>query len=262
MIRREFLIDLIGLVAAFILFVSTVNVGSAQPNQTTLTVAAGAGLKATMEAIQQVYSQTQPNVKIIYIFAASGALRQQIEQGAPVDVFISASSKFMDELQSKGLLLNETRRNLLTNQVALIVPQNMTGIYSFQDLTKNTVKKIAIGEPRVAPVGKSAEEVLTYFNLFEQLKTQIIYAKDALQIVNYVATGNVDAGIVHDTTAKQSNQVKIVAIAPPESHEPLVYPVAVIKDSKNVTDAREFVNFLSGSQAKSIFEQHGYQLAR
>jgi molybdate transport system substrate-binding protein len=225
---------------------------------TTLTISSGAGLRDVMLAIQQAYRKPAPNVKINYNFAASGVLRQQIEQGAPMDVALLASQVDMDALESQNLLLNDTRNNLLKSQIALIVPRQSSGITTFQDLAKSTIQRIVIGEPRTVPIGRFAQDVFTYFGITQKVQPKLIYAKSALEIISYVASGNVDAGITHDTSASQSSEVKIVAIAPEKSHSPVVYPVAVLRSSRNPDPARDFVQFLSTPTARSIFQKYGY----
>jgi molybdate transport system substrate-binding protein len=229
-----------------------------QPNTVTLTVSAGAGLKPVLEDIQKAYKQQQPNINITYNFAASGVLQRQIEQGANIDVFIAASSKNMNELQQKGLLLLGTRKNLIKSRIALITAKNTTGISSFQDLTKPTVKRIAIGEPRSVPLGVYAEEIFKYLGITEQVKPKLVYTRSALEIVNFVESGNVDVGIVHDTTVTASEKVKVVAIAPPTSHSPVIYPVAILNNSKNQAAAKSFVQFLFSQQVRPLYKNHGY----
>lgn len=221
-----------------------------------LTISAAASLKEAMAEIKQLYTQQQ-SVTITYNFGASGSLQQQIEQGAPVDIFISAAATQMDALQEKKLIITDTRKNLLSNQVALIAPKNSQLVSNFKDLTSNRVQKIALGEPKSVPAGKYAQEVLTFFNIFNQIKPKIVFAKDVRQVLAYVETGNVDAGIVYITDAKVSD-VKIVVIAPENSHSPIVYPVAVIKDSKNIDAAKDFVKFLSGKSANDIYRKYGF----
>jgi molybdate transport system substrate-binding protein len=232
----------------------------AQPPATTLTISSGAGLRDVMLAVKQAYSQRAPNITINYNFAASGVLRRQIEQGAPIDAALMAAQTDMDALQSQHLLLDGTRKNLLKSDVALIVPRSSSSITKFQDLTKSSVKRIAIGEPRTVPIGKSAQEVFHYFGIAQQIQPKLVYAKSALEIISYVASGNVDAGITHDTTASQSPQVKIAAIAPDKSHTPVIYPVAVLKNSKNPTSAKAFVQFLFSREARSVFQHYGYKV--
>lgn len=177
----------------------------------TLTVSAAASLKNAMEQVQPLYNQQKSNVKLTYNFGSSGALQRQIEQGAGADVFVSAATKQMDALEKKGLLLEGTRKNLLRNQLVLIVPQNSTGVTDFKDLTKPTVKKIALGEPKSVPAGEYAQQVLTNLKIFDQVKSKAVYAKDVRQALNYVETGNTDAAIVYLSDAKSSSKVKIVA---------------------------------------------------
>jgi len=221
-----------------------------------LTISAAASLKDAIAEIQQLYTQQQP-VTITNNFGASGSLQQQIAQGAPVDIFISAATAQMDALQQQGLIITATRKNILSNQVVLIAPKDSIFISNFKDLTSARVPKIALGEPKSVPAGKYAQEVLTFYNIFTQITPKIIYAKDVRQVLTYVETGNVDAGIVYLTDAKVSD-VKIVAIAPASSHSPVVYPVAVIKASKNINAAKKFVQFLSTKPASDVFKKYGF----
>ncbi|MBH8574611.1 molybdate ABC transporter substrate-binding protein [Nostocaceae cyanobacterium CENA369] len=224
----------------------------------TLTISAAASLKDAMEAIKPLYAKENSNVKLTYNFGSSGALQQQIEQGAGVDIFISAATKQVDALQKKGLLLDGTRKDLLKNQIVLIAPQNSTVVADFKDLTKPSVKKIALGEPKSVPAGQYAQQVLTSSKIFGQIKSKAVYAKDVRQALNYVESGNADAGIVYLSDAKSTPKVKIVATAPENTHSPVVYPIAILKSTKNVDAAKNFVQFLSGNQAKTVFEKQGF----
>lgn len=224
-----------------------------------LTVSAAVSLQNVLEEVKQDYAKLQPKVKIIYNFGASGALQQQIEQGADVDIFISAAAKQMDALQSKNLLLSGTRKNLLGNQVVLIVPNNTQGISSFTDLQSDRITKIALGEPNSVPAGKYAQEILSYLNILEATKKKLVFAKDVHQVLSYVETENVDAGIVYITDAKQSKLVRIIATAAAKSHSPVIYPIAVIQSSKNVDRARSFTDFLLSKQASNIYQEYGFK---
>lgn len=223
-----------------------------------LTVSAAASLKESLEEIQTLYTKDKPRVSLIYNFGASGALQQQIEQGAPVDIFISASPQQMDALQKKDLLMSETRKNLLKNQLVLVAPNSSALVSNFKDLASNRVKKIALGEPQTVPVGKYAQEVLNFFQIADRLEEKVIFAKDVRQVLTYVERGDVDAGIVYKTDALQSTKVKIVAVAPETSHAPIIYPAAVIKGSKNLPKAKEYVEFLASSRAASVFQKYGF----
>lgn len=223
-----------------------------------LIVSAAASLKDSLEEIKPIYLKKQANLNLTYNFGSSGSLQQQIKQGAPVDVFMSAAKKQMDALQDKGLLSDGTRKNLLKNQMVLIVPKNNTTIKSFQDLATDKSKKIAMGEPQSVPAGQYAQELLTSLGLLNKVTDKVVYAKDVRQVLSYVATGNVDAGFVYLTDAKTSNKVKIVATASPNTHSPIIYLIAVIKDSKNLNEAKNYVEFLSSERAKTIFKKYGF----
>jgi molybdate transport system substrate-binding protein len=228
--------------------------------QVTLTVSAAASMQDAIKAAGQFYQQEHQNTDVSYNFASSGTLQQQIEQGAPVDVFVSADQKQMNALQAQSLLLEGTRKALLKNQVVLIAPKNTNAadISNFEDLTNSKVERFSIGNPQFVPAGRYGKEVLNSLHLYQELKPKTVFAQDVRQVLSYVETGNVDAGIVYATDASISNQVIVVATAPQDSHSPIIYPVAVIKDSKTPEAAREFVQFLSSDKASAIFEKYDF----
>lgn len=253
--RRGF----IGLSLLAFLAACGTNTTKSQGSQTvTITVSAAASLQNALEEIEQVYRKETPNVTIIYNFASSGSLQQQIEQGAPVDIFISAAPKQMNALQKKELLLTNTRHDILKNEVVLIVPKDATNIADFKDLTSARVKKVALGDPESVPVGQYSKEVLTSLKLSDKIKPKLVFAKDVRQVLSYVETGNVDAGIVYKTDAKLSDKIKVIATALPAYHSPIIYPVAVLKNSKNPDLAKKLVQFLSSDTAKKVFEKYGF----
>ncbi len=264
--RRRFLTFIFLGIAAFILLAAVpnfINTSSVQAQSSTnLLVSAAASLKDSLEEIKSVYQKKNQNFNINYNFGASGTLQQQIENGAGVDVFISAGKKQMDALQSKGLLLNNTRRNFLTNRLVLIVPSNSSNITTFQQLTSPKVQRIAIGEPRSVPVGQYTEEVLKKLGIFEQIKSKFVLANNVRQVLAAVESGNADAGVVYITDANTSKRVKVVETAPENLHSPIIYLVAILKDSKNIPAAKEYVEFLLDKQARAIFEKYGFGIAK
>jgi molybdate transport system substrate-binding protein len=260
MIRRSSRFALPLLLAMVLLGVGVA--GGAPQGKTDLTVSAAISLKDALDEVKQLYTSANPGVSISTNYGASGSLEIQIEQGAPVDVFLSAAPKQMDALDGKGLLLEGTRRDLLRNEIVLIVPNDSSlGISSFPDLTHADVKKVALGEPTVVPAGQYAKEVLTNLGIYDAVNSKAVLAKDVRQVLTYVETGNVDAGIVYATDAQSSSKVKVVARAPEKSHSPVIYPVAAIKASKNPDAARAFTNFLSGAQARAVFQKYGFAAA-
>ncbi|MHC1685398.1 MAG: molybdate ABC transporter substrate-binding protein [Clostridiaceae bacterium] len=225
----------------------------------TLTISAAASLKDSMEEIKKIYIGENTNVTINYNFGGSGALQQQIEQGAESDLFISAATKQMDALKDKGLLIDDTRVNLLGNSVVLVVKSDYSGSLDFKDVDSKA-NKVGLGEPKSVPVGQYAEEIFTSLNTLDKVKGKAVYGKDVKEVLSWVETGNVDAGIVYATDAKASGKVKVAATASNELYKtPVVYPAAVVKASKNVDDAKAFLNFLSGTKAKEVFEKYGFE---
>ncbi len=259
--NRRIIIFISWLVTAFILIlgIKTINplITTAQ-NNPKLLVSAAASLQYSLEEIKQAYQQTNPNITLNYNFGASGTLQQQIENGAPADVFISAAKKQMDALQQKNLIIPETRRNLLKNSLVLIVPKNAPAISSFRDLTAANIKRIAVGEPRSVPAGQYAEEVFKNLGILDKIRSKLVYGNNVRNVLAAVESGNADAGVVYATDAKQSNQVKVAVTAPANLHSPIVYPVAVLKNSRNATAAKGYVQFLASDRSFKIFQKYGF----
>ena len=224
----------------------------------TLTVSIAASLQNAMVELAPAFERSHPGVKLVFNFGASGTLAQQIERGAPADVFVSAAPKPMDALAGKGLILIETRRDLLRNQVVLIAPRDSGGPTSFRGLTSPNVKLIALGDPGSVPAGDYGRQTLEALDLWAVVQSKLVLGKDVRQVLTYVETANADAGIVYATDAHESPKVRIVEIAPEGTHTPVVYPVAVVKDSHNPTAARELVSFLAGRDAAGVFARHGF----
>ncbi len=229
---------------------------------TNLLVSAAASLQDALEEIQPLFQQTQPNLKINYNFGASGALQQQIEQGAPADVFFSAATKQMNALQEKNLILPATRRNFLTNRLVLIEPINSRlKINNFRQLTNTNVKRIAVGEFRSVPVGQYSEELLRNLKILAQVRAKLVFGNNVRNVLAAVESGNADAGIVYATDAKLSNKVRLVATASENLHSPIVYPIAVISSSKNPDSAKKYIQFLNDKPAISVFKKYGFGIA-
>lgn len=225
-----------------------------------LTVSAAASMQDVLEEIKIFYNRKYPQSKTIFNFGSSGSLQHQIEQGAPVDLFISAAPQQMDNLAQRGLLLAETRQDLVKNQMVLVVPKNSESINNFASLTEQSVEQIALGEPNSVPAGQYARQILTNLNIIDAVEVKAVYGKDVRQVLSYVATGNTDAGIVYRTDAVNSDRVDVVATASETTHSPIVYPMAVVKDSNNTLAAKQMLEFLTTPQAQAIFKRHGFTL--
>ncbi|MBN1689672.1 MAG: molybdate ABC transporter substrate-binding protein [Dehalococcoidia bacterium] len=226
-------------------------------------VSAGAGLADAINEINVLYQQERPDVTVITNFAAAGTLQQQIENGAPADVFISPSLKHMDMLQAKHLIIENTRRELLRNKVVLIVPEDSTlGITGFKDLAGDMVKKVVIGDPGSVPIGMYAQEIFTKFGIMDELKPRLVLAGTVRQVLQYVESSNVDAGVVFLTDAKISKSVKVVADAPDEINNEVVYPVALIETGKDLKAASDYEAFLFSEEAGAIFDKYGFTVIK
>jgi molybdate transport system substrate-binding protein len=231
------------------------------PPPATLTVSAAASLENVLAPVADAYSRRHPRIKIEFNFDGSGALARQIEDGAPADVFFSAAAEPMDTLAAHGLLNDSTRRDLLRGQIVLIVPRNAPDTGSFESLADPRVKFIALADPASVPAGEYGRQVLTAFGLWDRIQPKLVLAKDVRQVLSYVETGNADAGLVYATDARQSDKVRVAAIAPENTHSPVVYPVAALRAARDPAAARDFVAFLSGPEARAIFVSQGFTVA-
>lgn len=263
--RRHFLAFCSGLLATLILVTGlpVLTSSSARAQSATLLIAAAASLQDALQELDSVFERANPGITINYNFAASGPLQRQIEQGAPVDLFISAATRQMDTLQQRNLIVASTRRNLLTNSLALVVPRNSTlQINSFRQLANPNVRRISIGEPRSVPAGQYAEELFTNLGILAQVRPKFVLGNSVRNVLSSVESGNADAGIVYTTDARLSDQVRQTATAPSNLHTPIVYPMAVVTASRNQQAARTYSDFLTSRQAQAVFRRYGFGFPR
>ena len=226
------------------------------PNE--LIVSAAVSLKDAFNELAQLNEQ-QNNTKVHFNFGASGALQKQIESGAPVDVFASAGAKQMDELATKELIIASSRTDFVRNVLVLVEPANSSAIASFTDLTKPEVKKIAVGNPKTVPAGQYTEQTFNKLQLLPNIKSKLIYAEDVRQVLDYVVRGEVDAGIVYSSDVLSGGaKVKEVVRAPEDSHDPILYPIAIVKDTKRKDAAQKFIDLVLSAEGQRILAKHGF----
>jgi molybdate transport system substrate-binding protein len=225
-----------------------------------LTVSVAASLQDAITEVEAAFRQQHAAVEFRNNFGSSGTLAREIEEGAPVDAFISAGVKPMNQLESEGMLQPGTRTNLLRNSLVLIAPRG-SNLQGFDQLGESRVRLIALGDPASVPAGQYGKQTLDALHLYDKLRSKIVLGKDVRQVLTYVETGNADAGLVYATDAQVSNQVRVVAAAPEETHDAIVYPLGVIKGSHNIEAVRAFVAFLNSPTARAIFERHGFKPA-
>ncbi|NLA10965.1 MAG: molybdate ABC transporter substrate-binding protein [Firmicutes bacterium] len=258
--RKKHLTKFVGGIALLALMIMALGgCAPAEKDEVTLNLSVAASLTDAMEELAELYKDEQAHVTIEFNFGSSGALQQQIEQGAPADIFMSAASKQMNELEEKELLLDGTRVDLLQNELVLVVPKGFAGVEEFGDLTADEIELIAIGDPESVPAGKYAQEAFTSLGLWEALEGKLMLSKDVREVLAYVETEAVQAGAVYRTDALISDKVEVAAAAPEGSHAPVTYPVAVLKDSKNQEEAKALLKYLTGKKAKEIFEKYGFK---
>lgn len=223
-----------------------------------LNISAAASLKEAMADLEAAYTSKNPEVSFVINYGSSGSLQQQIEQGAPCDLFISAGEKQMTALEEEGLLLDGTNKDLVKNSLVLVT-SNDSEISSIDSLNSDAVSKIALGEPSSVPAGKYADETLTSLAIKDSLNNKLVFAKDVKEVLAWTASGNADAGFVYLSDALSSDGVKIVETISEEYHSPITYPVAIIKDSDDIDAAKAFEDFLFTDEAQEIFEKYGYK---
>ncbi len=229
------------------------------PVRVTLTVSAAASLREAVSELDSAYRVEHPEVAVRANFGASGALGRQIELGAPVDVFVSASDRHMDALQRAGLIDPRTRRVLAGNELVLVVPASSPSpVTGFQSLATPAVKRVAIGAAASVPAGEYADEVLRSLGISGEVGRKAVYGQNVRQVLAYVESGNVDAGIVYRTDAAVSRGVRVAAAAPAGTHRPITYPLAVVRASPHVGDARAYAAFLLGPRGREVLAAHGF----
>lgn len=246
---------LLGTLLALLLFLPACR---EQTSGNEIIVSAAVSLKDAFNEIAQLNEQRN-NVKVHFNFGASGALQRQIEAGAPVDVFASAGTQQMDQLATKELIVSASRIDFARNVLVLVEPPNSSAIASFTDLTKSEVKKIALGNPKTVPAGQYTEQTFNKLQLLPGIQSKLIYAEDVRQVLDYVVRGEVDAGIVYSSDVLSAGaRVKEVVRAPDDSHDPILYPIAIVKDSKRKDAAQKFIDLVLSSDGQKILANYGF----
>ncbi|MBE6509586.1 MAG: molybdate ABC transporter substrate-binding protein [Methanobrevibacter sp.] len=226
-------------------------------------LAAAASLKnAFDEKLIPMFQEKYPGVKVTPTYASSGDLQTQIENGLEADVFMSAANKQMNKLAEEGLVDNSTNLQFLENKVVLIVPADSNAnISSFDDL-KNISGNIAIGDPESVPAGQYAQEVLNNTGIWNDVESKLSLGTDVTAVLNQVAQGSAECGIVYATDAKSMpDDVKVICEAPDDALKtPVIYPVAALKNSTDDNATKAFMDFLQTKEAKDVFVEYGFTI--
>ncbi|MCE5333977.1 MAG: molybdate ABC transporter substrate-binding protein [Desulfobacteraceae bacterium] len=223
-----------------------------------LTVSAAASLTNGFQELGKKFEAANPGVRVVLNFAASGALMQQIQMGAPVDVFASADQKTMEDAWRKNLMVKESCRNFVSNRLVLIVPGgSRTAVADARDLGRKEISKIAIGKPETVPAGRYAQAALTKAGLWEALHPKFIYGDSVRQVLDYVSRGEVDAGFVFSTDAVVAkDRVRVVAVM--ELEIPIVYPIGVVAATQKKELAGRFIQFALSAEGQEALAKFGF----
>ncbi|MFD1957753.1 molybdate ABC transporter substrate-binding protein [Paenibacillus thailandensis] len=227
-----------------------------------LTVSAAASLTDALEEIKAAYESEHPDTLISFNFGASGALQQQIENGAPADLFLSAADRNMRALVDAGLIEESKQTALLRNELVLVAASDDGApIRNESDLTNPDIRTVAIGIPETVPAGSYAKEALVGQNLWDSLQHKLVQAKDVRQVLQYVETGNADAGFVYKTDALTSDKAVIAATVDPSSYTPITYPIGIVKGSAHPDQAEALYDYLRSEKAMAVFAKYGFSAA-
>ena len=230
----------------------------AHAQEVTLSVAIS--MKEVVEELGRRFMAARPGVTLRYNLGSSGELQKQIEAGAPIDLFISAAPRQMDELEKKGLVLAATRRVFARNVLTVVKPaDSRIDLSKPSDLLDPRVTKIVIGSPKTVPVGQYAEESLRALGLWERLQAKLVFAENVRQALDYVARGEVDAGFVYTTdAATRAKQVKEAFRPAEDTYRPILYPVAVVAGAKHPAIAEAYVDLLLSRDGQAVLARFGF----
>lgn len=233
----------------------------APTEQVELLISAAASLSDVLKEIQPLYEKQNKQIKLNFNFGASGTLEQQIEQGAPADLFVSAATKNMKTLVDKQLIDASQQKTLLKNDLVVVVPADgKITVQKLGDLTAPTIKYLAIGEPQTVPAGSYAKEALTSAALWDSLQAKIVQGKDVRQVLTYVESGNAEVGFVYKTDALSSTKVKIAFAVDPTTYTPVVYPAGIVKATQHSKESADFYSYLQGKEAQAVFVKYGFTI--
>lgn len=249
------------LMLAFVLLLtscSTNNDTEATEQPKELTISAAASLTDAMDELKEIY-EAEHNVELTFNFAGSGKLAQQIQQGAPVDVFISANENWLDTLLEEGLIDADSTTDVTGNKLVLIAEENTTLAYdSFSDINVKELSNIAVGKPESVPAGEYTKKALEAIDKWEEIEPYIVYAKDVRQVLTYVETGNAEIGFVYESDALSSDKVEILTESNPKEHDPIIYPGGVTTETEQEEVAEDFLAFMTSNEAQEILETYGF----
>src|SRR3989449_5859560 len=226
-----------------------------------LTLSVAISMKDAIEELGRGFTQARPGVVLRHNLGASGELSKQIEAGAPVDLFISAAARQMDELETKGLLVPGSRRVFARNVLVAVKPADSSlDLARPADLLDPRVKRIVIGNPKTVPVGQYSEESLRALGLWERIQPKLVFSENVRQALDYVVRGEVDAGFVYTTDAvTRATNVREAFRPAEDTYRPVVYPAAIVAASKQRSLAQSYIDLLLSREGQAVLAPLGVQ---
>ncbi|SFJ01951.1 molybdate ABC transporter substrate-binding protein [Thermoflavimicrobium dichotomicum] len=260
MLKKVSLIGMSCLILLLLFGCSASSSSSENASQVELRITAAASLTDALNELKASFEKEHPNIKLSFQFGSSGKLARQIEQGAPSDLFLSASKKDMDDLQSKKLVVEHSRVDFAQNELVLITPKDKSfSISSFEQIRPDQIQHFAIGEPESVPAGRYTKEALQKLKLWDKLEKKFVMGSDVRQVLAFVESGNAEMGIVYASDAQTAKNVKVLATAKPEWHKPIVYPGAIIAHSAHQKEAQTFLSYLNSEAGKQVLKKYGFK---
>ncbi|MGD9561231.1 MAG: molybdate ABC transporter substrate-binding protein [Pyrinomonadaceae bacterium] len=222
-------------------------------------MSAAVSLKDAFSEIGALY-EGSTGVKVTFNFGSSGTLERQIETGAPVDVFASAGQAQMDSLAGAELIDLSTRIDFARNKLVVILPRTSNvQLTALSALTGSEIGRIAVGNPKTVPAGQYAAQALNKAGISQAVGSKLVFGEDVRQVLDYVVRGEVDAGIVYATDAAiAGEQVRIAATVPEDFHQPILYPISVVRSSHNREAAIQFVEFVRSKESSDVLVKYGF----
>jgi molybdate transport system substrate-binding protein len=224
-----------------------------------LTISAAASLADALREIGTRFEAANPGVRLRHNFAASGVLVQQIVQGAPVDVFVSADQASLARGMAARALDPATRRDIARNTLVLVAPAGSTRPTGLADLAQPGLGRIAIGKPATVPAGRYAQQALEAAQLWAALQPRLVPADNVRQVLDHVARGEVAAGFVYRTDAERMKG-RLRQVLTVGGHEPITYPAAAVATSRQPALARAYLEHLRSAEARAVLSRHGFGL--
>jgi molybdate transport system substrate-binding protein len=237
-----------------ILFAGAAGCQSGEKEETVITIGAAVSLKSSLLELQQQFEREHEEVKLSFHFGSTGAIRKQVEQGAPIDVFLAASKADYDSLYRDGLV--EKGDRLVGNRV-VAVTNKPEDIQSLKDVWKSD-EKVVIGNPATVPVGRYAKELLEQSGQWEEAESRLIYGKDAKHVIMLMDQGAASVGLVYNSDVESEQDLRIIDFFEEYSQEDTGYYGARVKRSKHHKGPNEFLDFLESKEAKEIFKKQGF----